>query len=458
MNESLFMPILFKVLFGFIILNMVVNFILLAIKKERMYQLLSIFWPVVLCVFILQSSFQEGFLSITLAYGATVIPMTVFSMIGFEAVGRKFPLKSYVAYYILAFGFTLLIYKDGIGFTSLAMPLSIATATPLAHTFIYLLLVDRKKTTRMQKLLGVIFLVMPIHCINFALFRMAETQIWGWLVAYALYDTIAILLPSIALEKANMNENQRLQNLVTEKTSELSQSLKDNEALLKVLLHDVSNPLMVLKYYTSKFEGSTPQEKTNLEKIKKSLGAMEDILVQVKESYRKKLAQDTIKLSPVLLEECFKEVSFMFAPALEKKNVTLQIHNELSPRTLVLADKASLTYSVLSNLISNSLKFSYPNSEIEILVTEDSRFVYLDVKDYGPGIPQEVIQNLISDTSIVSTQGTSGEVGTGFGLSIVKSYVDSYGGQIEFTANYILTHPEAHGTSIRITLEKTTVS
>ena len=45
-------------------------------------------------------------------------------------------------------------------------------------------------------------------------------QLWGWLVAYAIYDMLAILLPSIALEEANLTENDRLQSLVDEKTIE----------------------------------------------------------------------------------------------------------------------------------------------------------------------------------------------------------------------------------------------
>src|SRR5689334_1947017 len=95
-----FMPILFRVLFGFIIFNIIINFVLLYIKKRRLYQLLAVFWPVVLFVFIMQASFQTGDLRVTMAYSASLLSMTVISMIGFEAIGRRFPLKNYLFYYV----------------------------------------------------------------------------------------------------------------------------------------------------------------------------------------------------------------------------------------------------------------------------------------------------------------------------------------------------------------------
>lgn len=66
-----FMPILFKVLFGFVIINCIINLILLFIKNFKMYRLLAIFWPSVLFVFVMQSLFQTGNFAVTLAYSAS---------------------------------------------------------------------------------------------------------------------------------------------------------------------------------------------------------------------------------------------------------------------------------------------------------------------------------------------------------------------------------------------------
>jgi signal transduction histidine kinase len=449
-----FIPILFKVLFAFIIINMIVNLCLLYSKKFRIYKLMAVYWPILLVVFAAQGMFQTHHLHIALAYSTSCLSGTIFAMIGFEVLGRSFPLRNYILYYLSMYPVTYAIYNAGYGFTAIAMPFAVATATPLLHTAYYILIKNFSTTTRLQKLLGGIYVIMTIHCINFAVFRMDPgAQLWGWLVAYAIYDTLAILLPSIALEEASMSENERLQNLVEKRTSELNKSLKENEGLLRVVLHDLSSPLMTMRFYLA-YVRATPETDEFIEKARKSQSAMEKIIFEIKNIYGLKNKKVKAHLRPVGLEECFNDVSFIFAQKLEKKNINLIFNNQLSPNTKVLADQTTLTHSVLSNLVSNGLKFSYPNSQIEVTAKEHTKGVILEVKDQGPGIPDNVIKSILLDQDLESSEGTFGEFGSGFGLSIVKSFVDSYGGQIEFDSRTQHTHPQNHGTSIKIILDR----
>lgn len=453
MTPADFMPLLFKVLMAFIFINVVLNFILLYTKQLRIYKLLVLFWPSVLFVFIFQSIFQVGNLPVTLAYSATLISLTVYAMIGFEVLKRKFPLRNYLIYYAVFYPITFALYKMGYGFTTIAMPFAIATATPMAHTFYYIWIKDRKKSTRLQKVLGLSYLVTGIHCINFALFRMEPgTQMWGWLVAYACYDALAVILPSIALEENAMSEKERLQKQVDERTKELNKSLAENENLLKVVLHDISSPLMTMKFYLSYMKPESFSQDT-LEKAKRSQAAIEKIILETKNRYATK-NNSRNHLEPVGIDDCFNEVRMIFGPKLEKKNISLIFNNQLSADTKVLADQTTLTHSVLSNLVSNGLKFSSPNSVIQVTAKEVENNIVLEVKDQGPGIPHDVLHNLNNNIQHSSSIGTGGEVGTGFGLSIVKSFVDSYGGQIEFDTKHLLTHPQEHGTNIKITLDR----
>jgi signal transduction histidine kinase len=449
-----FMPILFKVLFAFIIINMIVNLALLYTKRLRIYKLLALYWPTVLVSFIGQALFQEGNLPIAYAYSLNLINLTIWAMIGFEIVDRKFPLKRYVALYLSAYPITFVLAKLNYSFTVLAMPIAIATAVPMVHNFYLIHFEARKVSTRLQKILGLIMLLSAVHCINFAIFRMEPgAQLWGWLITYVLSDSLAILLPSIALEKANITENARLQNLVDQRTADLNKSLKENESLLKVVLHDLSSPLMTMRFYLAYVKASAETEEF-VEKAKKSQSAMEKIILEIKNIYGQKNRRAKSHLKPVGLEECFNDVSFIFAQKLEKKNISLIFNNQLSPNTRVLADQTTLTHSVLSNLVSNGLKFSYPNSQIEVTAKEHENGIVLEVRDQGPGIPENVIKNILLEKDNESSEGTSGEFGSGFGLSIVKSFVDSYGGQLEFDSRLQQTHPQEHGTSIRITLDR----
>lgn len=449
-----FIPIFFKILLGFICINILINLFLLFTKQLRIYKILAIYWPILLIVYLFQSISQNGNLPIVLAYSTNIISCSVFALIGFEAIGRKFPITKYILYFASIYPLTFLLHTFDVSFVILAMPFAIATATPLLHAFYYIIFKDRNRSTRLQKLLASIYFLQAVHCINFALFRMEPgAQMWGWPIAFILYDFAAILLPAIALEEVGLSENERLQKQVDARTAELNTSLKENESLLKVVLHDLSSPLMTMRFYLHYLKVN-PENEELIEKTKKSHSAMEKIILEVKNIYGKQNKKDRLHLQPVGLEECFNDVAFIFAQKLEKKNISLVFNNLLEPETKVLADQTTLTHSVLSNLVSNSLKFSYPHSQIQVTFKEANSQVILEVIDQGPGIPEEVIFNVLRDQEQKSSEGTSGEIGSGFGLSIVKSFVDSYGGEIEFLSKTLVTHPYEHGTCIRIILQR----
>ena len=448
------MPILFQVLFGFVILNMLINFSLLMIQSRRMFMLLSALWPLVLLMFFVQSRLQTNPFEIAVGFLFCSLNTFMVATIAFEAIGRTAPIKKYFLITLFAAGLMLLFHHYGFSFTVYTLPVAIAIGIPPVHASAYLLVIDRKASTRLQKLLGVVTFMMGIHSINFALFRIEPgAQLWGWLVAYALYDMLAILLPSIALEDAKIKENDILQNAITEKTAKLNGSLKVNDGLIKVLIHDVANPLMVMKYYTQNFT-PPPENLKEFDKVLKSIQAIEDIIGHVKDQYLHKKGGLTIPLKPINLAECFVEVASIFSQPLLKKNISLKFNNQLPPETNVMAEKASLIHSVLSNLISNGVKFSNSNSVIEVIAREDKKSILIEVKDSGPGIPDALKERLLTDSKLVSTEGTAGEQGSGLGLSIVKSFIESYGGEIQIESRHLQKFPKDHGTSVLLRLKK----
>jgi len=98
---------------------------------------------------------------------------------------------------------------------------------------------------------------------------------------------------------------------------------------------------------------------------------------------------------------------------------------------MVVAEEASLRKQVIGSLISNSIKFSYPGAKIWIkLSIRDKYFIFI-MEDNGIGMPLEIMAKLFSSSSESSRQGTSGETGTGFGMPLVKKYIESYGGSID---------------------------
>ena len=95
--------------------------------------------------------------------------------------------------------------------------------------------------------------------------------------------------------------------------------------------------------------------------------------------------------------------------------------------TEVKADPNKITW-VLTNLISNALRYTDPGGQIKVLAEEQGDFMYLSVSDDGAGIPIEY-QSRIFD-KFVQIKGARAVGGSGLGLAIAREIVKAHGGAI----------------------------
>jgi signal transduction histidine kinase len=103
--------------------------------------------------------------------------------------------------------------------------------------------------------------------------------------------------------------------------------------------------------------------------------------------------------------------------------VNKNIQVDYTPKTMpVFADRSKI-FQVISNLLSNSIKFSR-DSNILVLSDVQNNNAIVSVKDYGRGIDKEILPRLFTKFAIKS------ENGTGLGLYISKTIVEAHGGSI----------------------------
>lgn len=128
---------------------------------------------------------------------------------------------------------------------------------------------------------------------------------------------------------------------------------------------------------------------------------------------------------------------------LEKKNINLVF--KTSPQVEMLFVDQTRFKQILVNLVSNAIKYSKPNSVIEIGFQRVENEIQIYVKDEGTGIKPEEIPKLFRPFQ--QTKNTSAlKEGTGLGLAITKRLVELHGGQIEVNSQWGV------GTIITITI------
>lgn len=221
--------------------------------------------------------------------------------------------------------------------------------------------------------------------------------------------------------------------LVEQHTSVIETSRQRIHNLVNILSHDISTPLSVIVVKLKQLGRSTLSTEQQSAVAKASRAA--DSVVQITESIRElrltELGKKEITLSEVVVRDLISELKEMFLERMEQKNLKLNwsvasdIYSFRSSRSLLLNQ-------ILGNLLSNSIKFSDKDSEIRIRVSKVQNNIQFVLEDGGVGIPKDMREHLFEANLSRSSVGTYGEIGTGFGLPIVKSCVDRLGGKISF--------------------------
>lgn len=117
-----------------------------------------------------------------------------------------------------------------------------------------------------------------------------------------------------------------------------------------------------------------------------------------------------------------------FAPLADAGNISLNCNN-LSDREVIINSDETKINQVLTNLISNAIKFT-SSGGIDFGFEIKNDFVEFYVKDTGIGIPKEYYQNIFDRFTQVDLQFTQGYEGAGLGLAICKGLVELLGGKI----------------------------
>ncbi len=250
--------------------------------------------------------------------------------------------------------------------------------------------------------------------------------------------------------------NQKIEIIQTNgQLQKISDQFQKESALLKVLSHDLSTPMMVVKFSASqlkKLGESNERSLLLIERIISQVTMIESVLVHVKEMKALETGKRKLSLFELNFGPIMQELKSTFKDRLEAKNITLDWPSG-DENSILVADEISFRVSVISNLLSNAIKFSDKGSRIEVRCREVNGQTRFDMRDYGPGIPLEIREHLFSTDHETTRKGSEGETGTGFGMSLVKFYVTLYGGTVDFVTKTKEESATDFGTTFTIILK-----
>ena len=228
---------------------------------------------------------------------------------------------------------------------------------------------------------------------------------------------------------------KRLQDQRERDIAELRELSALKDKFLQIAAHDLRNPLGnitfgidLLEQELARLEAPVPNAATILQAMRNAASIMRSIVNDFLDLQAIRSGKVEMNWQPVSLNRLVEAVAAQYETYAKDKNVALRTYLEVNlPDTM--ADPDRLT-QVLSNLVSNAIKFSPPGSAVGVRTREVNRRLLIEVADNGVGIPEAEIPLLFKEFARLSPRPTGGEKSSGVGLSIARQLVELHGGKI----------------------------
>jgi PAS domain S-box-containing protein len=225
-------------------------------------------------------------------------------------------------------------------------------------------------------------------------------------------------------------ERDRLLEQLGEANARLARAMDRAEEYVRTASHDLRAPLTVILAQSQLVQRLIDQpEKVRraAEAIETSAGRMNSMIQDLVDTARLEAGEMALDVAPLDLRSCVLELADRIgvAEAGSRRRIRLDSHESLPP---VIADHEQLE-RVLTNLLTNALKYSPPDSEVTIHLRQAGEEVFTSVVDRGVGIRLEEMPRLF-EQYYRGEAGRERRESLGLGLYIAKRLVEAHGGRL----------------------------
>ena len=232
----------------------------------------------------------------------------------------------------------------------------------------------------------------------------------------------------------NFSEYMEISYEVTtliEATREAIAADKAKEYFLSNMSHEIRTPLNAILGFVSLLEDEalSQRHKQYLNIIHNSGENLLSIMNDILDFSKLQSGEFMVEPQPFNIHEELSKTLELFVSSANEKQITLLSYFDPSIPHILLADILRIK-QIVSNFISNAIKFSAPSSPIEIRVSCQNSFLSISIKDWGIGLSESDICRIFDPFSQVKSDVEQLVAGTGLGLSICKKLAEHMDGNI----------------------------
>jgi PAS domain S-box-containing protein len=199
---------------------------------------------------------------------------------------------------------------------------------------------------------------------------------------------------------------------------------------ISVISHELKTPIALIKGYVSTLrreDASWDREivQDSLAVIEEEADRLTELIENLLDASRLQAGVLSINLSDVAINALARRIAERFRTQTSSHNIVVDFPE---PFPVLLGDEDRLA-QVLSNLISNAIKYSSQGGEIRITGQARPEQVIICVQDQGPGIAADDIPHIF-DRFYRASEASRTTKGAGLGLYLARAVVEAHGGHI----------------------------
>lgn len=251
-------------------------------------------------------------------------------------------------------------------------------------------------------------------------------------IALLMVVIILVLIRRNLLKSRYFNQQLVLKNRnLNDTLSALEHSHKENTRILRVVAHDLRSPVGAIYSLAGIMLNDSDRQPDDTEMLGLIRTSGANALQLVDDLLQVQFKTGNIKKELLNIPEVLQYCVTILKPRAAAKKQELVLHT----LPLEIPANREQLWRVISNLITNAIKFSPESARIEVITEKAANKAYIKVIDNGIGIPEKLEAGIFELYSPSKREGTAGEKTYGMGLAISKQIVEGHGGRLWFEPN-----------------------
>ena len=207
-----------------------------------------------------------------------------------------------------------------------------------------------------------------------------------------------------------------------------------NQQMIASVAHELKSPLTLISGLSSQLQSGSIDPlhfQQYVQRIQFSSDRLLSLVDTILRGYELEQNMLELNLEPICPQLIMEEVAHELLPHAKKQAQLIAVKNSRQRKT-VIADRGCL-HAVIFNLLDNAIKYSEPESTIELETRLRGNQSQIVIKDFGQGIKKNDLKKLFAQFGRVQRPVPQWASTTGLGLYVAKQLTEAMNGQLILT-------------------------